>query len=362
MHAPTNDVAAESMSAARREIVRPKVDNSVPLDQWRGFALVLVLISHGLYFTGRVHGIGRVGVNLFFFISGVLVFRSLARRSANSGWELAAKFWYRRLKRLFPALLTYVVAMFPAVFVLQHYFEAPEFGVAAYLKGSPYAVLYAVNYGPHGIPMSLEHLWSLSCEMQFYLLGPLIFLLGGNRPVRQATIWGGLLALLLISGLLGAILDRTGAYKYHFEVAVWPMMLGFWCEYRKDLFLRIPAAWFGPIINVGIVALLTIAVVMPFGLEMKKPVIAIGTLAFLPCFVAYLSGRPVPGFAGRILRWLGERTYSIYLWQQPFTICNYLPTALHPVGAVLATLVGGVWFHFFERPFLSTGRKRSIPG
>ena len=47
--------------------------NSAALDQWRGLALVLVLISHGLFFTSRVPGervpgLGRVGVNLFFFI------------------------------------------------------------------------------------------------------------------------------------------------------------------------------------------------------------------------------------------------------------------------------------------------------
>jgi peptidoglycan/LPS O-acetylase OafA/YrhL len=42
---------------------------SIALDQWRGLALLMVLISHGFFFTDRVNGIGRVGVNLFFFIS-----------------------------------------------------------------------------------------------------------------------------------------------------------------------------------------------------------------------------------------------------------------------------------------------------
>ena len=63
--------------------------NSVALDQWRGLALVFVLVSHGFYFTERVHGIGRVGVNLFFFISGVLVFRSLAKSRATTPLALA---------------------------------------------------------------------------------------------------------------------------------------------------------------------------------------------------------------------------------------------------------------------------------
>ena len=58
---------------------------SIALDQWRGLALVLVLISHGFYFTDRVNGLGRVGVNLFFFISGILVFRSLSRIARGDG-------------------------------------------------------------------------------------------------------------------------------------------------------------------------------------------------------------------------------------------------------------------------------------
>src|SRR5438105_9675713 len=87
--------------------------NSAALDQWRGLALVLVLISHAFYYTGRVHGSGRVGVNLFFFISGILVFRSLSKEKATSKWKRGAEFWKRRLIRLYPALLTYVVAVIP---------------------------------------------------------------------------------------------------------------------------------------------------------------------------------------------------------------------------------------------------------
>ena len=76
--------------------------------KWRGLALLMVLISHGLFFTDRVNGIGRVGVNLFFFISGILVFRSLSRTRAKTDWERTRSFWRRRLRRLYPALLAYV--------------------------------------------------------------------------------------------------------------------------------------------------------------------------------------------------------------------------------------------------------------
>ncbi|HEX4348836.1 MAG TPA: hypothetical protein VH251_00540, partial [Verrucomicrobiae bacterium] len=58
------------------------------------------------------------------------------------------------------------------------------------------------------------------------------------------------------------------------------------------------------------------------------------------------------------LRWLGERTYSIYLWQQPLTICNFLPNFLHPVGALVAIAIGAASFRMFEYPFLSVNRQK----
>ena len=84
----------------------PKRSNSLALDQWRGLALVLVLVSHGFHETGRVDGLGRVGVNLFFFISGILVFRSLTGASTSGSWTRSVSFWHRRFRRLYPARIS----------------------------------------------------------------------------------------------------------------------------------------------------------------------------------------------------------------------------------------------------------------
>jgi peptidoglycan/LPS O-acetylase OafA/YrhL len=332
--------------------------NSSALDQWRGLALVLVLISHGLFFTGRVLGIGRVGVNLFFFISGVLVFRSLVKQREATGWAVTVSFWKRRTKRLYPALAAYLLAMLPLTFLLQFRPDLPAHSeFSSYLHGVTFALAYTINYWPPDAPMSLGHLWSLSCEMQFYLLAPVIFFLGGKTATRRHFVWGTLLFTLVAIGLAGPLFDAAGKHKYHFEMAVWPMMLGFCCEYRKDLFQRLPVSWTPAIVNASLVVFGASLVLMLFGLQMKKLVIASGAFVFVPCFMAYIIGRPMTGLAGRVLAWMGERTYSIYLWQQPLTICQYLPFLWHPVGAALSILVGGIWFRFFERPFLSMKRR-----
>jgi peptidoglycan/LPS O-acetylase OafA/YrhL len=347
--------APASTSATRLPVSEENCLGSIALDQWRGLALVLVLISHGFYFTDRVNGLGRVGVNLFFFISGILVFRSLSRARAKTDWERTWSYWGRRLRRLYPALIAYVLAMLPLAWLLQHRPNLPpESDLGHYLKAMPPVFTATINYFGN-IPWSLGHLWSVACEMQFYLLAPLVFIAGGAMERQRNLVFG---TLLIILAGLGVAQPFIGGGKYHFEFAVWPMMLGFFCEHKRDWFRRIPALasalifWFG--IGIGGLSLL----MMLFGLEMKLTVVATGSLLLPPCLMAYLFGRPLPGMSGRWLKWLGERTYSIYLWQEPFTICNYLPSVLQPVGALISVAVGGVWFHFFERPFLSASRRK----
>ncbi len=97
---------------------------------------------------------------------------------------------------------------------------------------------------------------------------------------------------------------------------------------------------------------------MLFGMEMKVAVIATGALLLAPMFAGLFVWPSDAGNHRTGNEMDGGRTYSIYLWQQPFTICGFLPNALHPVGSLIAVAIGGVWFHFFERPFLSAGRRK----
>jgi peptidoglycan/LPS O-acetylase OafA/YrhL len=317
--------------------------SSAALDQWRGIAMALVLVSHGLYFTGHVHGAGRVGVNLFFFISGLLVFRSLPAPGRGG----ATGFWWRRLRRLYPALAAYVVLTLPL-------------SVAGDRAASaiPSALVYLVNYWPAPPTLLLGHLWSIACELQFYAVAPILFLLGAPTALRRGLVWGGGLCVLVALGAAAPVLDPTGAHKYHFEYAVWPMMLGFCCEYRKESFLALPR-----FISTACLALFVGGLsLMAFGLETKEVVIACGTFGLVPCLTAYVRGEEVAGAGGRALAWLGQRTYSIYLWQQPFTIAGLLPTVLHPAGAALSVLVGALSFNVFERPFLTARRRRDVAG
>lgn len=318
--------------------------NSIALDQWRGLALLFVLISHGFFFTGRVHGIGRVGVNLFFFISGILVFRSLDRVDAG-GWAWAKGFWKRRLIRLYPAMFAYVLAIIPIVWLAR----PQEFD--SFLKTIPSAIFYLVDYLP--APIWTGHLWSLSVEMQFYLLSPVLFLLWCSS--RGLWICSGIMGVLMLLSLAQPFLSYQG--RYQFQFAVWPMMFGFLAEASKGKLSRLSPRILRAGIWIGCVMLMASLLVMLGGIRTKGVVVALGSFAFIPCFFCYLTGFFFPGFMGRWMAWLGERTYSIYLWQQPLTIAAILPAAWHPLGALLSIAVGALQYRWCEWPFLSVKRK-----
>jgi len=329
--------------------------SSVSLDQWRGLALLLVLLSHGLFFTGRTYGIGRVGVNLFFFISGILVFRSLDKHPERRELDRMRSFWKRRLLRLYPALAAFLVVLVPLAWLARQRPNLPEWSEFSLLvRDLPAAFFYFVNYLPVS-PPALNHLWSVSCEMQFYIVAPLLFALGGRSEARRTWVWGAALAVLMVLGALQPFIDYDKKYQFH--AAVWPMMLGFFCEHRRAWLTQRTRAWVRPAIAAGVGMLLVSLGAMLFGKHAKPIVVAAGAFALAPCLCCYLAGAVAPGVVGRALRWLGERTYSIYLWQQPLTVCGWLPPVLHPLGAAASTFVGGVWYRVFERPFLSPGRK-----
>jgi len=338
---------------------------SVALDQWRGLALVLVLVAHALHESHYVDGLGRVGVNLFFFISGILVFRSISHGSQTPVWQAISRFWHRRLRRLYPALLAYVATIMVAHYWLQRLPGPPSTWDFNYcLRCVPAVLLYLGNYSPSiftpSIPPPLGHLWSLACEMQFYLIAPLFFFLGGKTTLQRNIVFGALLFILLFLGAGEPFLVAKpfSSVKYHFEFAVWPMMLGFWCEFKKDTITRISIRWLKIAFWVFLTLGLACFAIMLAGSSMKGPTVAAGGFLLIPCLLAYLMGWPILSKPGTVLRWLGERTYSIYLWQQPFTICYYLPVVWWPAGAALSVLIGGLWFHWFERPFLSDNRKK----
>ena len=328
---------------------------SLALDQWRGLALLLVLAAHGFALTNRAWGLGRIGVNLFFFISGILVFRSLVPGIGDSPRKWAVSFWRRRLRRLLPAFLVYVAAMIPVVALM----EGPD-GLAHFGWSLPYTLTFTANY-PVGIHLSQHHLWSLCCELQFYLLAPFLFLAGGTRPLRRVAVWGGILAATVVLGLLPSLVGpiRENGHN-HLEFAVWPLVLGFAAEAAKRRF-RLSRALLRIGVAAGVTGLVVALVLISGRFRSENLAVMLGTGVLPACFLCYQGNLVLDGPLGRLSAWLGKRTYSIYLWQEPLTLCGYLPDLLRPLGALVAIPLGALSYAWLEKPFSSTIHRRPAP-
>ena len=376
LNAPkATDAAATLPPTLGVEAARPEPPAQPPadraLDQWRGLALLMVLVSHGAYDSKQVPGIGRVGVNLFFFISGILVFRSLARgpQQVRAGtWNL----WTRRARRLMPANYFFLACIWLLVLLpwIQPYVANLH---RDFLKALPSALAFGRNFfmyhiDPDGSEVNeclTHHLWSVGCEMQFYLLAPLIFFAGGRANSRRSLVYGLILLALVACGM--SVMWREHYNQYAFLVAVWPMMAGFFAEFLRQTYPKVLAPW-GKLLAlcavIGFTTLLPTLICFNWAggsghlLRIYKyGVVLAGTLLVPGCLGCYLRGWAPENVVTRVFHWLGNRTYSIYLWQQPLTIGGFFPPAFHPFGALLAIPVGALSFLFLEKPFMSKFRK-----
>lgn len=265
---------------------------------------------------------GFVGVDVFLVISGYLITCILLEKRAQPDYCLAGTlryFYVSRLKRIAPAYfaMLVLVSLLAAVLFLPQDLVIYKQGLnqAAWFNSNHYFAGLGDYFAPANHEQPLLHTWSLAVEIQFYLLAPFLVLLVPARALK----W--LLAALLI-GL-------TAMAEYRLRI------LGIQQETYYSLYARLPAffagalvalwmrttgkagygkPWFG---SLGLALVLFSAATQP--LLGPFP----GVLALLPVAGATLILlRPAQGLTGQLLAskplvWLGELSYSLYLWHWP---------------------------------------------
>jgi peptidoglycan/LPS O-acetylase OafA/YrhL len=297
---------------------------------------------------------GSIGVPIFFVISGYCIHRSHAARLArNPHYQFdAGDFLLRRFVRIysvlfFGLLLTLVLDSFSANF-LPHNERLGDLSLRAF-AGNLFALqgIAAPIYGSDGA------LWTLSLEIQFYALYPLLFAvhrrLGPNRTLA---------ALVLLNALSYGLLERNGIVAFSSYWAAW--YLGAWIA-ERDVRGAMPAGH-----RVGVVALALLA----FGCAVPVQYFQfqIWALAFAPFLAIMLHTRASRTLIMRMLEKVGEFSYSLYIVHIPIFVAlvswqfnSVKPTSiLWSLGYFFIALALAYVFHLLvERPAMNALRRMS---
>jgi len=305
----------------------------------RAVAVMLVVVYH--YWPGTLPG-GYVGVDAFFVISGYLITSHLLREVEATGTVKLWAFYARRARRLLPASIVVLLFVALGTFLLLPTdlwaSTAHEVAASAFYVQNLWLASKAVTYSASNDVLSpVTHYWSLSAEEQFYLVWPGLIIAScvvARRWLRGRTIPTVGVALLLVT-------------VASFACSVWATQ-----TYRAPAYFITPTrAWeFG---GGALVVLLLRRWVPPPALARMLRWLGIGGL--LASALLYSGATPFPGFAAalpiaataaiivagdtgrgdpsnvvfrlRPVRWLGDVSYSVYLWHWPLLV--FAPYLLH---------------------------------
>jgi len=299
----------------RFESYRPDIDGL------RALAVLAVIAFHG--FPEYIAG-GFVGVDVFFVISGFLI-SGIILDETRVGLFSLQKFYARRVRRIFPALLLVLLFSLLAGWWLLLPADLLRLGkqlaASAAFVSNFYLWFQSSYFSPDARTFPLLHLWSLGVEEQFYIVWPLIIMGLRRRPnwTMSAIVLIGISSFCLNI----ALLDNHEADFYSPVTRAWELMLGAslaWLRRRDDI--ELPSKRSADVATIAGLFLILGSTLL-FDQQSSYP----GWLALVPTIGTSLilwggasSGVASSVLSSRALVFVGLISYPLYLWHWPLLV------------------------------------------
>lgn len=307
------------------QVAQPRRD----IQALRAVAVALVVVYHS--WPQRLTG-GYVGVDVFLVISGFLITLHLLERPIRSAKDLFS-FWSRRIRRLIPAATLVLVTTLAASIVwlpqTVHERVAKEVLASAFYVENWLLALTSTDYlATDQLQSPTQHYWSLSVEEQFYIVWPVLIALallvcrrrGLSLRFPPLLVIG---VVSLASLAFSAWFTREDAGQAYFVTTtrVWELGVGAAVAAAVHAGLRARGAVVRSVLVWGgLAAILWSA--MAFTVETSFPGVAalvptLGAAAVIAARSDDLRTGPRRLWSGRHVQWLGDVSYSVYLWHWP---------------------------------------------
>lgn len=339
----------------------------------RAVAVGAVVLHHG---WPAIAPAGYMGVDVFFVVSGFLITGLLLRDVARTGRMHLGDFYLRRARRILPAALVVLATVSVATILL-----VPQRMWGNWFREIIASALYYQNWlllGDSQNPARddlrsspVQHFWSLSVEEQFYLVWPLLLILAlwlatrwrAKHVVVLGIVLGTVTAASLAYGIAATANDHNIAYfstlTRAWEFGVGGLLALFASRpWQGRAGLRSAVSWVG--LAMIFVPILTFESPEIFpGIVVAVPVV--GTLAVIWAGMPQTAWSPARIAALRPVQWLGDVSYSLYLWHWPiFMFVPYLtgapsPAWLMAILVAVSITVAGLSKRYIEDPFRRPG-------
>lgn len=330
----------------------------------RALAVIAVVLYH---FQIPMFYAGFIGVDIFFVISGFLM-TSIVCDGVLSNRFVFKDFYVARARRIWPGLIVLCMALLVLggfILITSDYKILASHVRESLLFTSNFKYLSEAGYFDQASQSKwLLHTWSLSVEWQFYLFYPVVVVLASKTIFRNCCDLKKLFILHVVFAVLFFVINinyvSTSMERsfYSIESRAWEMLFGGFAYFLKDLRLTEKTKR----VLISFTLLLLLLSFVYIDIDARWP----GYLALLPTCSTFLI--IVANKSNRFVRfgffqWVGERSYSIYLWHWPLVVLIHY-YGWHNLSVVsgfilLSLFLGHLSYLYVETP---TRKKLSLVG